>query len=148
MKYTYINGYHAVTQEVLPLFTRYHACHAQHAYFKDEVGNRCYLFVSYSTPMAVVLKPHNGPSYYIFNDNPFGYSATTSRQVSRWLREVIHLDPYIVRDAYEHSKPMDHGGTYYSESLIGPMYLFMDDDEFRSHFFTRCDAMRECHADV
>lgn len=148
MKYKYCNGYHEVTQEVLPLFTRYHACNAQHSRFTDEVGNTCLFFASYSTPLALVLKTHDGPTFYLFNGNPFDYNATTSRQVSRWLREVVHMDPYIVRDACEHSKPMNSGGSVYYETLIGPMFVFLHEDDFLRQWYTDYDAMRKCHANV
>lgn len=149
-KYEFVNGVYPVTQKILDGFCRFHACNAQHAAFRDETGNRAFLFMSYSTPLCIVIKTFNGPTFVITNENPFAYSATTSRQFSRWLRESPHIDPYLVRDAYDNKRPMDRDGYCYNwqPCMNSPLYVFLDGPAFERMWNVQLDAMRECHANV
>ena len=86
--YTYCNGVYNVTTYIRNGYKRFHTMNAQCAEFNIDDRLKCWQFVSYNTNICQVIFDSKFYDWYVmFNDNPFGYSSSTTRQVSRWIRE-------------------------------------------------------------
>lgn len=109
MKYSYNNrssvkDYHKKIREG---FDRFHSMNAQTSTFGlDDNGSTRFLvmqFVSYDTNIMQVIYDYKYNTVTVYcNDNPFNWSCSTSRQLSRWLYEsyMIPFDAGILRKAY------------------------------------------------
>lgn len=112
MKYSYNNrssvrNYHKKIREG---FERFHSMNAQARTFGiDENGSRRWLvmqFVSYDTNICQIVYDYKYDSVQVYcNDDPFNWSCTTSRQLSRWLYEsyMINFDSSTLRMAYRNA---------------------------------------------
>lgn len=102
--YDYVNGCYVVHTDIRPRFKRFHKCNAQYNDFllNDNGITRwhIYQFVSYATEIMQVTYDMNYGSFIVScNGNPYGYSQTTTRQVSRWIRE--NCFPFDASDILE-----------------------------------------------
>ena len=102
MSYKYVNGCYEVTTEIRDGFKRFHSMNAQESLFvvDDENGARfeIWQFVSYATNIMQVVHDLDYDTWVVScNGNPFSYSPSTSRQVSRWIRENSTF-PFTVDD--------------------------------------------------
>ena len=116
MRYSYDNksperNYH---KKIRDGFKRFHSMNAQTRImtFDDtqDANITILQFVSYDTPIIQATINHKHSSVTVVcNDNPFGWSCSTSRQVARWLYESRYLsfDASTLRMAYENC----HGVT-------------------------------------
>lgn len=113
MSYKYVNGCYEVTTEIRDGFKRFHSMNAQESHFtvNDDDGTRfeVWQFVSYATDIMQVVHDLEYNTWVVScNGNPFSYSPSTSRQVSRWIRENRFF-PFTVNDirvAYNECLPM------------------------------------------
>ncbi len=92
MSYKYVNGCFEVTTDIRNGFKRFHSMNAQHAMFTiddDKIPRWIvYQFVSYATNVIQVVKDMKYETFVVScNGNPFGYSRSTSRQITRWINE-------------------------------------------------------------
>lgn len=103
--YTYVNGVFVVTTDIRNGFKRFHKCNAQETSFvvndDDNIPRfEIWQFISYATPVIQVVKDMKHNTWIVScNDNPFGYSRTTSRQISKWISE--HAFPFSAYDLKE-----------------------------------------------
>lgn len=122
MSYKYVNGCYEVTIEIRHGFKRFHSMNAQESFFriKDESGDRfvVWQFVSYATDMIQVVHDLEYDEWIVScNGNPFSYSPSTSRQVSRWIRESSFryiFTPQDIRNAYDNCLPVTQDIASYS----------------------------------
>lgn len=121
MSYKYVNGCYEVTTEIRDGFKRFHSMHAQESLFivDDENGARfeVWQFVSYSTDIMQVVHDLDYDTWVVScNGNPFSYSPSTSRQVSRWIREnrFFPFTSSDVRVAYDRCLPVTPNIATYS----------------------------------
>lgn len=104
--YSYCNGVYNVTTYVRDGFQRFHTMNAQCSAFNIAERYTCWQFISYATEICQIMYDHKYNVWHAcFSSNPFGYSSSTSRQVSRWLRELSDavkcpITPAMVRKAY------------------------------------------------
>lgn len=110
MKYSYNNSssvkdYH---KKIRDGFERFHSMNAQSRVmgFKDtnDANITVLQFVSYNTNIMQVTIYHATNRFTVVcNENPFNWSCSTSRQLSRWLHESRYLpfDYDTLRMAYE-----------------------------------------------
>ena len=95
--YSYVNGVYNVTTYVRDGWKRYHSMNAQYCNdtaLADEMtvnGVRTfkrYRFISYNTPILYAMYDNKYNHWMIeVNANALHYSATTSRQLARFLNE-------------------------------------------------------------
>lgn len=124
--YSYTNGCFEVTTQIRNGFKRFHNCRAQHAKFvlndDDNIPRFIvYQFISYATPVIQIVRDMKYDSYIVScNENPFGYSRTTSRQISKWLHEIVTpIDSYTIRHAYDVARPVTPNvSTYKYDNVI------------------------------
>lgn len=112
-KYEYCNGVNNVNTYVRDNFKRFHTMSAQYRIaFQEEFGGtynnssyhrfKLYQFVSYATDIMQAMYDAKNDSWIVsFNDNPFGYSPSTSRQLSRFVREYLPFTLNDIRIAYD-----------------------------------------------
>lgn len=110
MKYSYNNrsSVKDYRKKIREGFERFHSMNAQTSTFVlDDNGSTRFLvmqFVSYDTNIMQVIYDYKYDTVTVYcNDNPFGWSCSTSRQLSRWLYEsyMIPFDSGLLRMAYE-----------------------------------------------
>lgn len=109
MKYGYHNrsnvkDYHKKIREG---FKRFHSMNAQTSTFGlTDNGETRFLvmqFVSYETDIIQVIYDYKYNEYRVYcNGNPFNWSCSTSRQLSRWLYEspMVPFDAGQLKSAY------------------------------------------------
>lgn len=122
MSYKYVNGCYEVTIEIRKGFKRFHSMNAQETSFvvNDDNGIprfAVWQFVSYDTDIMQVVHDNEYDTWIVsFNGNPFSYSPSTSRQVSRWIREnrFFPFTPNDVRVAYDKCLPVTPDISTYS----------------------------------
>lgn len=105
--YSYVNGVFVVTTDIRYGFKRFHKCNAQESHFvvndDDNIPRfEIWQFISYATPVIQVVKDMKYDSWIVScNDNPFGYSPSTSRQIIRWIRErAFPFSGYDLKEAF------------------------------------------------
>lgn len=121
MSYKYVNGCYEVTTDIRDGFKRFHSMNAQESIFvvDDENGARfeIWQFVSYATDIMQVVHDLDYDTWVVScNGNPFSYSPSTSRQVSRWIRENRFF-PFTISDvrvAYDRCLPVTPNIATYS----------------------------------
>ena len=113
MSYKYVNGVFEVTTEIRNGFKRFHSMNAQETSFvvnDDDVPRfAVWQFVSYATDIMQVVHDNEYDTWVVScNGSPFSYSPSTSRQVSRWIREnrFFPFTPSDVRVAYNECLPI------------------------------------------
>jgi hypothetical protein len=93
--YKYVNGVYEVYTPIHDGFKRFHSMNAQ--YRVQEIdGTKVWQFISYATPILQVVRYDNVRWLVSFLGNPFDYSPSTSRQVSRFIRENVF--PFTASD--------------------------------------------------
>lgn len=122
--YTYVNGVMQVTTEIRPNFKRYRSMNAQHSKFviDDAYGPRyiVWQFISYATPIIQVVRDMDYDTYVVScNGNPFGYSRSTSRQVTKWINDHYWpIDSATLRHAYDVCQPVTPDiATYHYDNM-------------------------------
>ena len=94
--YTYNNGISNISQEILPEFKQFHRCNAQWHEFifnavehgmSSDYDGKTYTLISYSTWIIHCSWNRSGWILYV-NSDAYEYSATTSKQLNRFLREI------------------------------------------------------------
>ena len=107
MAYTYDNGIYIRHVEILPGWRRFKSCNAQErkVIIDDEGIPRFIVWqlISYETPIIQVVKDLKWYAWDIVcNDNPFGYSPSTTRQVGKWISShAFPFTPNDLRIAYD-----------------------------------------------
>ena len=143
LSYIYCNGVYQVTTYVRDGFKRFHTMNAQHSVFDIDERFRCWQFVSYATEICQITYDYKYHIWHAcFNGNPFAYSSSTSRQVSRWLRELndsvnCPITPNIVRMAIDNARALtpEHSDYIVSrENDRDEMVLDFYDDSRYYHF--------------
>lgn len=123
--YSYPNGCFEITTHIKDGFKRFHNCRAQYSKFvlndDDNIPRFIvYQFISYATPVIQIVRDMKYDKYIVScNENPFGYSPTTSRQISRWLHEIVTpIDSYTIRHAYDVARPITPDiATYHYDNV-------------------------------
>lgn len=119
MSYTYCNGVYVVTTDIRPNFKRFHTMNAQYSIFNIEDRFKCYQFVSYATNIMQAMHDKKHDSWIVsFNDNPFGYSRSTSRQISRFMQEYLPFGANDVQYAFGHCHSVTPDITTYNDGNI------------------------------
>ena len=107
MAYTYDDGVYVRRVEIMPGWHRFKSCNAQECKrVFDEDGIPRFIvwqLISYETPIIKVVKDLKWYEWNVVcNGNPFGYSPSTTRQVSRWISShAFPFTPNDLRDAYD-----------------------------------------------
>lgn len=121
MSYKYVNGCYEVTTDIRDGFKRFHSMKAQESMFVINDDNdarfEVWQFVSYATDIMQVVHDLDYDTWVVScNGNPFSYSPSTSRQVSRWIREnrFFPFTPNDVRVAYDKCLPITPDISTYS----------------------------------
>lgn len=126
VSYSYVVGVYVVTTYVRYGFKRFHTMNAQYRVFSTDYDSELnrdrftfYQFVSYATDIMQAMYDAKYDSWIVsFNDNPFGYSPSTSRQVSRFIREYLPFTPNDVRIAYKHCSGITPDiATYHDDNV-------------------------------
>ena len=129
-KYEYDNGIYHVTTYIRDDFKRFHTMNAQYRIgYQEDFGGiynnssyhrfKLYQFVSYNTDIMQAMHDAITDTWIVsFNNNPFGYSRSTSRQVCRFVNEFLPFSPNDIRIAYENCKGVTSDiATYHNDNV-------------------------------
>lgn len=115
MKYSYDNSSSVknYNKKIRKGFKRFHSMNAQEKMFELEdngtVRFKIMQFVSYDTEIMQIVYDYKHNWYNVYcNDSVFDWSCSTSRQLSRWLREQqdIPFDFEFLRNVYSRCYPV------------------------------------------
>lgn len=139
--YSYCNGVYQVTTFVRSGFKRFHSMNAQYRIQKCAGENITrYYFVSYATPIMYAFHIEDTDKWFIhFNDNPFGFSSSTSRQLSKFLNEFsIPATPWDIKNTIKKAHffgTPDSNTAYLNDNVESNVVISLCSDRLIREYF-------------